>query len=210
MRRFKALTRPLGAFVLAQAGTSAGLAVAVAAVTALAAAVDGHAPEPGALLRSSLPAAGLGGLAFTLARWRRERADVALAALGLRPMGIVCAGAFLAGAMCMPRPERPSMPPDSTLEITPTLVLAQVDGRTLSVDFTTALPRRSDLGRAWPALPAPTGEAFATPARSAPAALWWLLAGVLAWALARGQGPSLGRTLATLGGVVAGAWVLGL
>ncbi len=210
MRRFKALTRPLGAFVAAQAGTSAGLAVAVAAVAALAAAVDGHAPEPVALLRSSLPAAGLGGLAFTLSRWRRERADVALSALGLRPAVVLLVGAFLAGAVCTARPERTAVAPGSTLEISPTQVVARVDGRTLSVDFTASPPRRSDLGRAWDALPAATGEAFAASAGSAPGVLWWALAGGLAWALARGQGPGLGRTLATLGGVIAGAWALGL
>lgn len=210
MKRFKALTRPLGAFVAAQVGTSAGLAVAVAAVAALAAAVDGHPPEPAALLRSSLPAAGLGGLAFTLSRWRRERADVALATLGLRPAVVLCVGAFLAGVVCMARPERAAVAPNSTLEITPTQVMARVHGRTLSVDFTASPPRRSDLGRAWAALPAPTGEALAASARPAPAMLWWLLAAALAWALARGQGPGLGRTLATLGGVVGGAWALGL
>lgn len=210
MRRFKALTRPLGAFVSTQAATTIGLAVAVTAAAALAAAVDGHAPEPAALMRVSLPAAGLGGLAFTVSRWRREQADVALAALGVRPLSVMIVGALLAGALCLARPERAAVRGNATLEVTPARLLARVDGRTLEVDFSAWPTRRNDLGRAWDALPAPTGETSTQDHRPTPRGLWWALAGALSWALARGPVPGLGRTLVTLGGVVAAAWALGL
>ena len=94
--------------------------------------------------------------------------------------------------------------------MSPARLDAEVDGRSVSIDFGATGARRSDLGRAWAAMPPPTGHALADSPGRAPVGLWFGLAALLAWALARGQGPGLGRTLATLGAVFGSAWALGL
>ncbi|MEZ4463161.1 MAG: hypothetical protein R3F43_01235 [bacterium] len=103
--------RPL-ALALAARLLLAQLAViaALGALVAVAALIEGHAPD-GARLR--LVAVGGGaalGAAWTLAAWRQAAGDVALAALGVRPARVVallCLGSTPALALAGAAPAAP-------------------------------------------------------------------------------------------------------
>lgn len=76
---------PLGRTLMVRfVGTAAATALAVGALVAVAALVEGHAPRREALVMVA-PLAGLVGAAWTLGGWRAGREDVALAGLGVAP-----------------------------------------------------------------------------------------------------------------------------
>ena len=213
LTRFKAIRKPLRVFLADQLVTTAGLALAVAALAALAGAVDGHGPDPQGVLRAALPGGALGGLAFTLSRWRAQAGDVALAGLGLRPVAIWTLGAGLASAFCgaAPRHETSLAPAQTTLTVSPAELVAVSGGRTVQITFGPVGAVRTDMLTPWPSVPAPTGATEQGVPWTPPPILWLPLACALAIALVVGaSAPGLARTLVSLGVILALAWALGL
>ncbi|MCA9537583.1 MAG: hypothetical protein KC620_01770, partial [Myxococcales bacterium] len=63
--------------------------LAAAVLAAIAALVEGHAPQPRAVAQLAVPLGACLGAAWTLSAWRAEGGDIALAALGARPASTV-------------------------------------------------------------------------------------------------------------------------
>ena len=91
--------------------TQVAVALALGGLVVAAALVEGHAPDPWRLRALALGGAAALGGAWVLAAFRRERGDVALAALGVAPgwAAVVCLAAALPTlALAGGRPEAPA------------------------------------------------------------------------------------------------------
>lgn len=207
--QFRSLLRPLAVHLSGQLLATAAVALAAAAIGALAAVVDGHAPHPPSLVRIALPAGALVGAAWTLTRWRSQLGDVAVASLGLRPGWFPLLGALLAAGLCAAVPARTPRPGPSLVVLGSSLVATSGEAR-LEVTWDAEGARRSDTGGRWEALPPPSGTASAPDAPHWPGWAWLFVTPILLALLARGpRPPGLGATLTATSAALAAGYLLG-
>ena len=200
------------AFDLLSRLAAAMLAVgaAVAAVVSVAALADGHLPRPETLRQIALPVAAFLGAGWTLAAWRAEGADLALAGTGRSPTLALWALAAAASLVVVagtghPTAERPAW----DLQLAPDRVTVRTpDGdHRYRWDATGAV--RED-GARFDGFPAPTRTATTTP-RDRTALVLALRCAVLVvllgWLGHRRSPPGLALTFGASGGAFALSWL---
>jgi hypothetical protein len=204
--------RPVAIDLIARL-VAAMLAVGVAAavVVSVAALADGHLPRLDTLRATALPVAAFIGGAWTVAAWRAEGADLALANTGRSPLLAVLGLALLAGLALAAGTERAgSAPPNWDLELHPDrLVVHHPGARDVYTWHDTTVTRAAD-GERFEGWPAPGTTAVTRPTDRTPVLLatrCTLLLVLLGWLGRRSQPPGLALSFAASGGAFAASWL---
>lgn len=186
--------------ILRQLGATLAVAAAAAALVSVAALVEGHAPRPATLAAVVPPVAALAGAAWTLAAWRAEGGDVALANLGVPPHRMALVLALVAAPALWVTGAPAGGEPTAQLTLAPGRLVASGPGLApVSVRWSNEGAQRDDTGERFPGLPAPTTAPDPPPAAApgwpAPARCG-LLALLLLWLAHRADPPGLTPVLA--------------
>ncbi len=195
------------------------VAAAVSAVVTVAALADGHLPRVATLRVTALPLAAFLGAAWTVAGWRSEGADVALASVGCRPTRVLAPVAVVAsGLLLLGGDAQVEATPAWDLTLTPRAVTVSTPDGPHHYTWGAEGARRVADGATFPALPAP-GVSTAGPGGHegghpllAALARCALLLGLIAFLAAREVPPRLALTVASAGaafvaGHAMGAWL---
>ena len=191
------------------------VAAAVCAVLSVAALADGHLPRPATLRDAALPLAAFLGGAWTLAAWRAEGADVALANTGLSP-SLAVAGVALAASMVLAAGTAApaTAPPAWALALRPGTLVVHAPTGAHRYTWDAVGARREGDGARFESLPAPTVTRRRAAPRDATLALvatrCALLLLVLGWLGRRLAPPGLALTFGASGGAFALAHLAGL
>jgi hypothetical protein len=146
----------LGALAARFLQTAAAAAGATAALLTVAALADGGWPAPDRLLGVALPTGAYVGAAWTLAAWRGEGGDVALAALGRPPAWSLLPLAALGAAVLLAAPSASSAAAvGPRLSVQADRLRVEAPGG-LELRWDAAGAVRSDTGERHAALPRPT------------------------------------------------------
>ena len=193
------------------------VAAAVSAVVTVAALADGHLPRVATLRVTALPLAAFLGVAWTVAGWRSEGADVALASVGCRPAGVLAPVAAVACGLLLLGGDAPGDPaPAWDLTLTPTAVTVSTPEGPHRYTWGPEGARRVADGATFQALPAPgvstgapVGHEGGHPLLAA-LARCALLLGLIAFLAAREAPPRLALTVGAAGAAFVAGHALGV